>query len=62
MILPRLTLLKQEMSGLLERVAQEHFGQGSTGTSAAAAGTEKNSQKMPLVFLINNLYFIVTQL
>ena len=50
MILPRLTLLKQEMTSLIERVAQEHFGQA------------ENSQKMPLVFLINNLYFIVTQL
>ena len=50
MILPRLTLLKQQMSNLIERLASEHFGQA------------ENSQKMPIVFLINNLYFIVTQL
>ena len=48
MILPRLSLLKQEMASLLERMAAEHFGQA------------ENAQKMPLVFLINNLYFIVT--
>lgn len=50
MILPRLSLLKQEMTGLIERIGQEHFGQ------------VENSKKMPLVFMINNLYFIVTQL
>jgi len=50
MIIPRLTLLKQAMASLLERLAQEHFGQA------------ENSEKMPLVFSINNLYFIVTQL
>ena len=52
MILPRLTLIKNEMGSLLERLAQEHFGQAESN----------NAQKMPLVFLINNFYFVVTQL
>lgn len=38
------------MTNLIERIGQEHFGQ------------DENSKKMPLVFMINNLYFIVTQL
>ena len=84
MILPRLALLKQEMTNLIERLANEHFGASSSNTqttasanqsvnqssqaAAASVSTESsnattgNQAKMPLVFIINNLYFIVTQL
>ena len=55
MILPRLTLLKQEMTALIERLAAEHFGQQTEANT-------NNARKMPLVFVINNLYFVVTQL
>ena len=48
MIMHRLSILKQEITSLLTRISKEHFGQNST--------------KMPLVFMINNVYFIVSQL
>ena len=51
MISHRLSLLKQAMLDLLKEIAEEHFGQ--QGGSAP---------KMPLVFKINNLHFIVVRL
>ena len=45
MIMHRLSILKQEITNLLTKISKEHFGQNST--------------KMPLVFMISNVYFIV---
>ena len=48
MIMHRLSILKQEITNLIMKMSQEHFG--------------ANSTKLPLVFMINNVNFIVSSL
>jgi len=51
MVMLRLTQLKSNMSDLLERLSVEHF-----------SPPQNSSQKLPCLFLINNIHFIVIAL